>query len=251
MQKLKFYGHLLRLNLKSSVASGFWLQMLFMVLNNGIFWIIWLIFFRTFDQINGWRLPQVTLMYATAQFAWGIKVVVFGGTRNLARVISDGEFDGFLLQPRNPLLHIATTRSFASGWGDILSGLALVGISGLVGHIGPALLYAFALGCAVITFTAAEVILHCMAFWLGPTNTLSRQLTEYIIMLSCYPQNIYHGWLKAAMYFLLPAAVIGLLPVELVQGSASAGFALAGLTTFFAATAGITFHRGIKRYIGA
>lgn len=243
-----FYWALLKLNLRSSIAAGFWLQMFFMILNNVIFWVIWLIFFRTFDNINGWRLQEVTLMYATTQLAWGIKVVFFGGSRNLAQAINDGDLDRFLLQPRNPLVHMAFTRSFASGWGDIISGIALAILSGYLGS-GAALVYGVAVIFATATFTAAEVVLHSLTFWLGTSNNLARQLTDYIIMLSCYPQNIYSGWLKLVMYVLIPAAVIGYLPVEFTRGSLHAGALLIGLTCFFVGVAFAVFFRGLNRYV--
>jgi ABC-2 type transport system permease protein len=219
--------------------------MFFMILNNVIFWIIWLIFFGKFSNINGWQLPEVTLMYGTVQLAWGMKITVGGGSRNLAQLIAESSIDTYLLQPRQPLAQLLLSRSYASGWGDILSGVALVAVSGLISW-STILPFVFAVFCAAITFLAAEVILHSSAFWLGQTNTLARTLTDYIIMLSCYPQNVYTGWLKIAMYVVIPAAVIGLLPVELVRGDFNSGIWLLGLTLFFTGNALWLFHAGIR-----
>ena len=247
MESFAFYRHVLALNIRSGFGRGFLMQMLFMILNNSIFWVTWVLFFGRFEHINGWKLPEVTLMYATCQLAWGIKIVLFGGTRNLARVISDGELDGYLLLPRSPLLYIASTRSFASGWGDMASGVVLVILSGMVTP-AHAPYYLLGLACATTTFLASEVLLHSLAFWLGPTNMLSRQLTEFIIMLSCYPQNVYRGWLKVAMYVVVPAAVIGYLPVEFVKGSLPSGALMVLLTGLFSAAAALAFASGLRRY---
>ena len=247
MKKLSLFGALLKLNVRSAFAHGFWLALAFMVLNNSIFWLTWKIFFGRFNAINGWTLAEVTLMYATAQLSWGIKVACFGGTRNLARAISDGELDVFLLQPCPPLPHIAVRQSFASGWGDVVSGVVLAALSGLLSW-STLPIYVLCVACAMASFLAAEILLHSVAFWAGPTNTVSRQLTEYMIMLSCYPQNVYTGWVKVAIYVLLPAAVVGLLPVEFVKGDLLAGVTMVGLTCFFCGAAVALFRVGLRRY---
>ena len=55
------YAHaLLATNIKAAVANraAFWLQAIFMVLNNLIWLVIWGVIFNKFDSIRGWRFDH-------------------------------------------------------------------------------------------------------------------------------------------------------------------------------------------------
>ncbi len=65
-------------------------------------------------------------------------------------------------------------------------------------------------------------------------------------MLSCYPQTAYTGFLKLIVFTLIPAAMAGYLPVELVRRGE--------IGAFIAGTAGVVgvalmiFSVGLRRY---
>jgi len=247
---LRFFLAVVRTNLRAAVAhrGAFWLQATLMVFNNFIFFTTWWIFFARFRDIGGWRLPELAALYGTVSGAWGISVVFFGGGRELARAIVEGDLDVYLTQPKPPLFHLLLSRSIASGWGDLFSCVVLLGLSGLV---NPATLPVAITGvlAGAVVFVANGVLAHSLAFLLGDTSNLSRQLQEFVISFSVYPQTIYAGLLRVALFTILPAGFIGYLPVENLREFRPWSLAaLLGGALLYALLAGWLFRRGLRRY---
>lgn len=219
-----------------------------MMANNFIFFTVWLIYFNRFDEINGWRLADMSALYGLVGSAWGLEVLVAGGLRNLAATITNGDLDGFLVQPKPVLSYVAASRSFPSGFGDLLSGAVLIGMSGYL-SMGSLPLILVLLTSSCLIFCSTSVIAHSLAFWLGPVNGVARDFSDFLIMFSVYPQTIYHGFLRILLFTLVPAGLIGYLPVETIRafGWDKLGLVLAGALTY-AALAAFSFRRGLVRY---
>jgi ABC-2 type transport system permease protein len=247
---LRFARALVATNVKASVAlrGAFWLQAAMMAANNVVFFSTWWIFFERFDEIGGWRLADMTALYGLVATAFGASMIVFGGTRDLARTISDGDLDPFLTQPKDALLHATASRSFASGWGDIVTGILLVSLSGyLRPETLPVVLVAFV--CGVVLCTASAVLFHSLAFWLGPINDWARQMWEFVITFSVYPQTIYGTFLRVFLFTLIPAGLIGYLPVETLRSFSWAGLAATvGGSALYGSVAVLVWRRGLRRY---
>jgi ABC-2 type transport system permease protein len=247
---LRFAGALLATNLKATFAlrGAFWLQAAFMAANNAVFFSVWWIFFRRFDDIGGWKLRDMLALYGIAATSFGLAVVVGSGMRDLARTISDGDLDPYLVQPKDLLLHVVGSRCSASGFGDLVSGAVLLGLSG---HVT----WATAPGVVVCTVAGATVFLSCgvlfhsLAFWLGPVNDWARQTWEFLIVFTVYPQTIYGPFLRVLLFTVLPAGFIGFVPVEWLRAPSPTGLAIAvGAAALYAALAYAVFRRGLKRY---
>ena len=247
---VRFACALVATNVKATFAlrGAFWLQAAFMAANNVVFFTVWWIFFDRFEEIGGWRIADMTALYGTVALSFGVSVVLFGGTRDLARTISDGDLDPFLTQPKDPLLHAAGSRSMASGWGDMASGTALIAASGYLQPATAAIAVVGAL-CGTVVFTATAVLFHSLAFWMGPVNDWARQMWEFVIAFSVYPQSIYGTFLRVVLFTLIPAGFIGYLPVTLLRDFSLAALgATVGGAVAFAALAALEWRRGLRRY---
>ena len=121
MAELRFLLALVATNLKSSFAlrGAFWLQAIFMVANNALYFVFWWIFFARFEEVRGWGVEDMSALYGIVAFGFGAAVVFAGGVRELSRRVSNGDLDGYLTLPKNPLLHLVASRTAASGWGDM------------------------------------------------------------------------------------------------------------------------------------
>ena len=238
------------MNLRSGLAlrGAFWLQAAFMVLNNVGFFAIWWLLFERFPEIGGWRLHDVLTLFGVVASGYGSSVVFAGGFRDLARSISDGELDSSLVQPKPVLLHVLASRSVVSGWGDLATGLIMLGIAGALAPtaLGPTLLAVMASACV---FTASGVIVQSLAFWLSGMEAFARQISEFTLTFSLYPRPLFSAEVGILLYTIVPAGFVGFLPAELVRAPS---FALA--VTALAASTGWTllalhvFARGLRRY---
>jgi ABC-2 type transport system permease protein len=250
LRTLGFARALIGTNLKACFAlrGAFWLSAGFMALNNLFFFITWWIFFERFEEVRGWRMADMAVLFGVVATGFGVTTVVAGGVRELSRQISDGDLDVLLTQPVPPLLHALGSRTWASGWGDIASGLLLMGLSGLV-DFWTLPLALIAITASAATFTASGILLHSLAFWLGPVEGLVRQLWEFLLTFSMYPRTLFTGTLKILLFTVIPAGFIGFLPAELLQS-----FSIAGLLSVLAGASGYmllalwVFARGLRRY---
>jgi ABC-2 type transport system permease protein len=245
-----FLAALISMNLRSAFAlrGAFWLQAGFMLANNILYFTFWWIFFDRFEEIGGWRLPDMAALFGIVATGFGISIVFAGGIRDLSKQIIEGDLDAFLTQPKNPLLHATASKTYASGWGDISSGMGFLLFSGLVEWATLPLAGIAVLSSAAV-FTASGVILHSLAFWLGRIDALARQLWEFLITFSSYPSPLFGGALRFALFTIIPAGFIGYLPLSLVRNSSWESLIyVAGGVIGYSTLGILVFNAGLRRY---
>lgn len=248
--RVPFFLSLLSMSVRSSMAlrAAFLLQVALMAINNVCFFATWWILFQRYDQIHGWRLPDMAALYGVSAAGFGIAVVACGGIYELGRMVHEGELDSLLAQPKSVLLRAIASRSRASGWGDLVSGLFFLGISGYLRGYG-VLVALLSVSLSAITYVACGVVFQSAAFWLGRIETLARQLLDFTIAFSLYPPSLFGAGLRVLLFTLLPAALVSYLPVELVRefhpGRAALAVVLVAAYALFALW---LFGRGLRRY---
>jgi ABC-2 type transport system permease protein len=230
--------------------GAFLMRAALMAVNNGIFFTFWIVLLSRVPQIRGYTLGDVAVLYGVVAVAHGLAVFVAGGIQYLARVIHDGELDALLAQPKPTLLYAVGLRSQPSGLGDIVSGFLFIALSGRIGVAGiPVVLFAGVAGAVVLVATA--VVLHSAAFWLGPTETASRQLYEGTLMFSLYPDTLFGGPMRFVLFTVLPAGFVGYLPAQLIRSPSLPTAVLLTLgVTAYASLAVWVFERGLRSYCG-
>jgi ABC-2 type transport system permease protein len=140
------------------------------------------------------------------------------------------------------------SRSDASGWGDLAAALVLLGAAGcLAPAMLPVTLYVVA--CSAIVVAATGVLIHSSAFWADELDTLPRQVNEFVLIFSSYPQTVYGPWLRLVLFTVIPAGFIGYLPVEVLRAFSWREAAYLGGGAVLYATAAVTvFRAGLRRY---
>lgn len=250
MHLLRFTKTLFATNLKSGLAlrGAFVLQVVFMMLNNVTFFVFWWVLFDKVPNLRGWSLSEVQLLFGISASSFGLAVGVAGGVRHLGRFIDEGELDPLIAQPKPTLLYALGMRSQASGFGDLLSGLGFLALSGHVGW-GEVPLVLLTIIASALTFTAAGVVFFSLAFWLRRSESLARQLWELLITFSLYPEPLFGGALKLVLFTVLPAAFVSYLPVRILRDANIADVALLLLGSLgYLAFAAWFFGRGLERY---
>jgi ABC-2 type transport system permease protein len=247
---LRFFGELISMNVKAPMAlrTTFLMQMFFMIANNLVFFTVWWIFFGKFKHVNGWGIQEIAAMYALSAASFGLCIVLGAGSRQIANKIMSGELDTFLVQPKNPLLHQVGSLSQPSGWGDLLSAAFLLHYSGYATPTNLPFLALFVMSGALI-FLTTTVLVNSLAFWLGNIDQLTRQVTEFLITFSVYPQTIFPFYFKILLFTVLPAGFISYFPVEILKtGNLHWALGVLAAAAFFATLAHFVFFLGLKRY---
>lgn len=248
--RISFASALAATNVKSALAlrGASWLQITFMLINNLAFFAIWWIVFDRFEEIRGWRVEHMTALYGISAGAFGLAMVLFGGARQLASLIYQGELDTWLTQPRSVLMQAAMSRSKTSGWGDVLTMFLFLGLSGFAYGMNIPLILVMML-CGTLIFFATNVILHSLAFWLSDMEDMARQLGDFLIVFSTAPFKVFDGWLRVLLFTVIPAGFVGFLPVEIMDTfDPMLLLAVVSATIFYTALACFVFARGLRRY---
>lgn len=223
-------------------------QVIGMMLNNGIYFVFWILFFDRFQQVRGWALNDMLLLFGVVATGFGAAVYLFGNVTALTEVIAGGRLDYYLSLPRPVLLHVLASGSIAAGVGDFTYGI----FSFLAaGHYTVDALARFIFGVliAMALFIAVLVIVHSTAFWLGQADVLAAQVFNALITFSLYPLTMFDGVARFLLFTILPAAFIGAVPAEFIRTFSWVTLGqLLLVTAIFLTLALVLFHRGLRQY---
>ena len=99
--------------------ATFFMNIVFMILNDASFIIQWGILYSIQDGIGGYNLKQVLLLWGLAAGTFGFSRFFFYRAFNLSEIINNEKLDSYLVQPKNVLLSVITSDVSTSALGDI------------------------------------------------------------------------------------------------------------------------------------
>lgn len=247
---LRFVAAYLTLNLSASMEYrvSFISQVIGMAVNDGIMIFFWWLFFQQFPRVGGWGLADVLRLWGVVAVVFGLGTAIFGNCPRLATLISTGQLDYYLALPKDELLHVLVSRSSTSAWGDVLFGVAAFVAAGDLRPSTTLLFLALSTtGCAI--FVAYHVLVGSIAFWIGNAESFSTQASSALINFSTYPGSIFRGWVKLLTFTLIPAAMIGHVPVDLLRQFDPLVFlGVVAFAVALSALAIVVFRLGLRRY---
>lgn len=250
MKHVQFLLAIWKANLQSVMEYriSFLLQVIGMMLNNGIYFLIWVIFFDRFNSVRGWGLTDMYVTFGVTASAFGVVSLLFGNAFNLGDIITRGRLDYYLSLPRPVLLHAVASRSVASGMGDLAYGLLSFSLSGTFTWDG-LLRFFLAIVCSATVFASFLIIVQSLAFWLGSTSYFSGIALNAILTFAIYPISLFDTGARLILFTLIPAALMGAVPASFVRGFGweSLGTLLVGAAAFLT-MAVVLFYRGLHRY---
>ena len=80
MKTLKFLFALWKANLQAAMEfrAAFITQVIFMIVNNRVYCIFWVLYFYKFGNVRGWTVNDMMLLFGIAATAWGASAYFFG-----------------------------------------------------------------------------------------------------------------------------------------------------------------------------
>lgn len=239
-----------RFNFKAQLEyrGAFFSQVASMFLNDGVWVLFWILFFKRFPVLHGWQVTDVIALWSILTAGFGLAFGLMGNTLSVASSVAQGEIDAWLLQPRAVLPHFLLGRSAPSAWGDALFGYVVY-----LGFVRPDwqrmvvfVLLSIAVGVVFIGF---GVLSGSLSFFIGNAGALADQWRNTMISFATYPPTLFQGAVKIVLYTAIPAGFASYLPVETLRHM-SWGYALltvCGAMGLLAAGTG-AFYLGLRRY---
>lgn len=219
----------------------------FMILNNASFLIQWVILFSLKDNVGGYNIKQVILLWGVSSLTYGVSHFFFKKAYDLSETINTGKLDVFIVQPKNILIQAITTDIAPSAIGDILYGYIMLFIYGIT--IKRFLLFTLFGICGGLITTSISIIFNSLSFWFQKSDLLADTVNRLMIDTSTYPDGIFKGLIKILLYTLIPVGIVVYIPVEvLTEFNIYLTLITILVTILLVLLAFIIFNKGLKRY---
>lgn len=222
-------------------------NIIFMMLNNATILVQWVILFRLREEVGGYTMKEIMLLWGMTAASYGLSHVLFARAFSLPELIISGKLDAYLVQPKNVLLGVMTSATNVSAIGDFLYGLVVIGIfcSGVSG------LYLFPLFVltGTVIFVAYALLLGSLSFWFVRMDMLSGQMMMGMTSFATYPDGIFKGVSRFLLYFIIPVGMAVYHPVHMMISFDMRRLLTVLAYAFLLGTAAVTaFYRGLRRY---
>ena len=160
-------------------------NIIFMILNNASFIIQWIILFSLKDNMGGYNLKEVLLLWGIASGTFGISHLFFYKAFELPDLIINGKLDSFLVQPKNVFISAITSATSISAIGDLIYGYICLGIYGFT--LKNILLFSLFIITGGIILTAFTCIMSSLSFWIVKSEMLSNTFSNGTFMIVRFP----------------------------------------------------------------
>lgn len=222
-------------------------NILFMMLNNAAFIIQWSILFGLREDIGGYSMREVMLLWGLTASSFGLSHILFARVFTLHEVIVSGKLDAYLVQPKNVLLSVMTSSTAVSAIGDFLYGIVIICVFSF--SIRRFLLFLLFVVTGTLIITAYALLMGSLSFWFVRTEMFGVHMVNCMISFATYPDGIFHGTAKFLLYYVIPVGMAIYHPVHvMVRFNAGIFFGVLGYTFCIWAVAVYVFYKGLRRY---
>ena len=227
--------------------TTFFTNIIFMILNNASFIIQWLVIYSLKDNIGGYQLKDIILLWGIASSTYGIARFFFKKAFNLSETIINGKLDSFLVQPKNVLISCITTDVEVSAIGDMIYGLIMLIIYGI--NIKNFILFTIFSISGGFMLVSISVILSSLSFWFTKTDLIADTINSQMVNFATYPDSIFKGIAKIILYTIVPVGFVNYLPIHIInEFNLKLFLILICVSMLFILIAFKVFYKGLKRY---
>ncbi len=213
--------------------------------------------FRYTTKIGDWSFPQVMALLAIYYLMDGvIEMFIAPNMRSIMDQVRNGSLDFVLLKPVSSQF-LATFRQI-NIWRIVSlmvgTGLLLYTLSRLSLHVGLPQAFAF-----VGTLMAGAVVVYSfwlclvtLTFWYTRISNIE-QLVWQAFEAGRYPIEIYPGWLRGVLTYVIPIAFIITVPAQALAGKIGLNFLIVAfaVSLIFGLLSSAFWRFGLKHYTGA
>lgn len=222
-------------------------NIVFMILNNASFIIQWLILFSLKEEIGGYTIKEVILLWGIAASVFGIAHILFNKAFELSDLIINGKLDTFLVQPKNVFLSVITSDTSISAIGDLIYGYICLFLYGIT--INNFILFTIFTITGGIILAAFVSIIGSISFWIVKGDILVDTLNNMMVSFATYPGTIFKNAIRVILYTVIPVGIANYMPVDTIINFSFMNFVyIIAFTIAIVILAFYIFNTGLKRY---
>jgi ABC-2 type transport system permease protein len=222
MRLMKLYLVLVGMGLRSELQYRINCIMLIIM---GLIWqgtafvFIWLILSQ-FHTLAGWSLGEIAFLYGFRLIVHALNMIVFGLFQRIQSLVSQGDFDIFLIRPFPVLIQMMTSRFQISAFGDLLGGgIVFVAACTQININWSPLTFFYLLlaiigGCLVEG--AVKLAISSLVFRTLSVYNLISLFDNTMSLAGNYPMTIYGHTTRFLFTFILPIAFLAYFPVTVL-----------------------------------
>ncbi len=236
---------------EKELRSSFIISIIGMIINNIAFLILWYYFGKTVGNLNGWRPVDIFGLYGFSTTSYGIVVSLFYGIFNIPNYITSGNFDRYLLTPKNILLKVSTSAISTSAVGDLLFGIICFIIFVCYSKLTVIQILASLLLIIIasIIFYSFSLICMSISFYLMDGSNVSNGLYGMFLSNSLYHGGAFTGILRLIFIFVVPSLLLGAIPVEIIKSMSLLNLIVViSLAVFWLLLAIFFFYKSLRKY---
>lgn len=225
-RSLSLLLRLIRIQIRSQLQypTSFILDVLSSALTLGFFFVAFALTFTRFDQIGGWTLGEVALIWGLTEFSFGTMDLLFSGFDYDAfgPMVRKGTFDQLLLRPVNITLQVLGSRFVLRRLGKMLEGLVifLFGLSQIdVNWSFLRVIYIPILSLSQVLFFGSLFIIGAAStFWTMERLEILNIFTYGSSEIMSFPMHIFPRALRMVFTFVVPAIFLSYFPAVFILG---------------------------------
>lgn len=236
---------------EKELKSSFIISVIGMAINNIAFLILWYYFGKTIGEINGWEPLDIFGLYGFTSTSYGIIASLFAGMFSIPEYITSGNFDKYLLTPKNILLKVSTSKISTSALGDLMFGVICFIVFAIYNKLTILqLLFSFLLLIiSSLIFYSFSLLCMSVSFYLMDGHNVSSGLYGTFLSNSLYHGGAFTGVLRFIFMFIIPSLLLGAIPVEIVKNiEINNLIMILGLTVFWVVISVSFFYKSLKKY---
>ena len=180
------------------------------------------VIFLHLPRLAGWSLYEIGFIYGISGIGFGLTDLAVGNLDKLPALIRSGDFDGLLLRPLNSLVQVLLGEIGIRRIGTIAQAAAVLAVS--LAHLGiqwtplRAAVFAMSFVTGPLIFGSVWVIVMTHVFWTVDSGEAANAFTYGGRYFTAYPVNIFGGWLRDLLAFVVPLAFVAYYPALVILG---------------------------------
>lgn len=238
--------------------GDFWIGILGATLMQGAGLVFLSAFFSRIQEINGWTVWEIAILYGLALTPKGLTELLCDGPWMLRALVNTGEFDRLLVRPVSPALQAATKIASIHGLGQLTLGIVAIGLgtsrSGMDWSLWKALFLIATIASGFVMICAINFLVNMVGFWEPSTQSALPTMYALLIDFAKFPLEIYSLVIRILVTVIAPFAFLSYFPGLVLLDKDTAwrwlGFASPLVTVIVVVLTGWLWHKALARYQG-